>query len=76
MTRPDILIVDGHAFSWRRLCELRHQQIEEWSKIEARQPPLFELKTDCRPATERTAALRYAEPTLFTGMPTRRQSTG
>jgi len=67
MARPDILMVDGHAFSWRRLCELRRQQIEEWSRVEVRQPALFALKTDCRPATERTAAGRYAEPTLFVG---------
>jgi hypothetical protein len=25
---PDTLIVDGHAFSWQRLCELRQQQLE------------------------------------------------
>jgi hypothetical protein len=23
MAKPDTLIVDGHAFSWQRLCELR-----------------------------------------------------
>jgi hypothetical protein len=23
MAKPDILIVDGHAFSWQRLCDLR-----------------------------------------------------
>jgi hypothetical protein len=74
MARPDILMVDGHAFSWRRLCELRRQQIEEWSKIEARQPALFELKTDRRPATERTAAGRYAEPTFFATTPAHRES--
>jgi hypothetical protein len=76
MARPDILVVDGHAFSWRRLYDLRRQQIEEWSKVEARQPALFELKTDCRPATERTAARRYAEPTFFAVMPTRLESAG
>jgi hypothetical protein len=27
MAKPDILIVDGHAFNWQRLCELRRQQI-------------------------------------------------
>jgi hypothetical protein len=26
---------------------------------------LFELKDDCRPTAERTAAGRYLEPTLF-----------
>jgi hypothetical protein len=35
---------------------------------------LFELKDDCRPATERTAAGRYAEPTFFAATPARRES--
>jgi len=30
------------------------------------QPPLFELREDCRPAAARTAAGRYLEPSLFT----------
>jgi hypothetical protein len=24
----DVLIVDGNPYSWRRLCELRRQQLE------------------------------------------------
>jgi hypothetical protein len=39
-----------------------------------RQLALFELKDDCRPATERTAAGRYAEPTFFAATPARRES--
>ena len=31
----------------------------------ARQLALFELKEDCRPAAERTAAGRYREPTFW-----------
>ena len=31
----------------------------------AEQPPLFELLEDCRPASERSAAGRYSEPSLF-----------
>jgi hypothetical protein len=69
MAKPDILIVDGHGFSWQRLCELRRQQLEDWKKSEARQPALFELQTDYRPPTERTAAGRYREPTLLDCMP-------
>jgi hypothetical protein len=68
MAKPDILIVDGHAVSWQRLCELRRQQLEAWKKSEARQPALFELHTDCRPRDERTAAGRYREPSLLDGM--------
>ena len=68
MAKPDTIIVDGHAFSWRRLCELRRQQMEVWTKVEARQPALFELRTDSRPRAERTAAARYQEPSLLDGM--------
>jgi len=65
MTKPDTIIVDGHAFSWQRLCELRRQLLEEWKGAQPSQPALFELKDDSRPVAERTAAGRYREPTLF-----------
>lgn len=65
MEKPDTLIVDGHAFSWQRLVELRHAQLEAWRAEQMRQPTLFELKEDCRPEAERTAAGRYREPNLF-----------
>lgn len=65
MAKPDTLLIDGHAFSWQRICELRRAQLEAWRAEQMRQPALFELKTDCRPATERSAAGRYREPTLF-----------
>lgn len=65
MPKPDTLIVDGHAFSWQRLVELRRQQLEAWQAERVRQLALFELKDDSRPAAERTAAGRYREPTFF-----------
>ena len=65
MAKPDTLIVDGHAFSWQRLCELRRQQLEAWKSTQPSQPALFELKEDHRPAAEQTAAGRYLELTLF-----------
>ena len=68
MAKPDVLVVDGHAFSWRRLCALRRQQLEAWKAAEERQAALFELKTDCRPRGERTAAGRYREPSLLEKM--------
>jgi hypothetical protein len=68
MPKPDTLIVDGHAFNWQRLCELRRQQLEEWKAAQPSQPALFELKNDCRPAAERTASGRYQEPKLFAKM--------
>jgi hypothetical protein len=66
VAKPDILTVDGHAFSWQRLVELRRQQLEAWRAEQCRQLTLFELKEDCRPSAERTAAGRYAEPMLWT----------
>ena len=68
VAKPDTLVVDGHGFSWQRLCELRRQQLEAWRAAEQRQLALFELKEDCRPLAERTAAGRYAEPTLLDQM--------
>ncbi len=68
MAKPDIILVGGHAYSWQAICELRRQQLEVWKAAQARQLALFELKDDSRPAAERTAARRYREPTLFTGM--------
>ena len=65
MAKPDTLIVDGHALSWQRLCDLRRQQIEAWKKTAGKQPALFELRNDHRPPAERTAAGRYREPSLF-----------
>lgn len=61
----DILIVDGHAFSWKRLCELRRDQLEAARKAEAAQLALFEARKDCRPVAERSAAGRYLEPGLL-----------
>jgi hypothetical protein len=65
MAKPDTIIVDGRAYSWARLIELRRQQLEIWRAEQCRQLALFELKDDCRPEAERTAAGRYREPTLL-----------
>jgi hypothetical protein len=61
----DTLIVDGRAYSWRRLCELRRAQIEAQNRARLRQLALFELREDSRPVTERTAADRYQQPSLL-----------
>jgi hypothetical protein len=61
----DTIIVDGRAYSWRRLCELRRAQIEAREQSRLRQLALFELHEDCRPVTERTAAGRYQQPSLL-----------
>jgi hypothetical protein len=65
MAKPDIILIGGHAYRWKEICELRRRQLEAWKAAQHRQFALFELKDDCRPTTERTAAGRYAEPTLF-----------
>ena len=61
----DRFMLDGRAYSWRKLCELRREQLEARRKAEGFQPVLFELREDCRPAAERTAAGRYSEPNLL-----------
>ncbi|HMA74472.1 MAG TPA: hypothetical protein VKP67_23725 [Xanthobacteraceae bacterium] len=71
MAKPDTIMIGGHAYRWQELCELRRQQLEAWKAAQPRQLALFEVKTDCRPATERTAAGRFQEPTLFAFMTTR-----
>jgi hypothetical protein len=69
MAKPDIILIGGHAYRWQEICDLRRQQLEAWKAAQFRQLALFELKEDCRPAAERSAAGRYAEPTLFAEMP-------
>jgi hypothetical protein len=65
MAKPDVIVIDGHGYSWQQLCELRRQQLEAWKAAQPSQPALFELKNDCRPEAERTVAGRYREPSLF-----------
>ena len=65
MSRPDKIIIDGRAYRWRDIIELRRQQLEAWKAARPEQPALFALKEDCRPATQRTVAGRYFEPSLL-----------
>jgi hypothetical protein len=65
MAKPDTILIGGHAYSWRQICEMRRRQLEVWKAAQSRQVALFELKTDSRPAAERTAAGRYLKPSLF-----------
>jgi len=67
MTKPDTLIVDGRAYSWRQLCKLRQRQLAAWEAGQPIQLALFEVKIDHRPAADRSADRRYAEPSLFGG---------
>ena len=61
----DTFIIEGRAYSWRALCELRKAPLEARRTAQGKQLALFELHEDCRPAPERTAAGRFQEPTLL-----------
>jgi hypothetical protein len=64
MTNPRFITIDGKRVLWRDLLTRRREQLAAAEKCE--QPALFELKQDCRPIAERSAAGRYLEPSLFT----------
>lgn len=73
MRRPDTIVIEGRAYSWRALVALRKTQLDAWRGpapapergAQGEQPALFELTLDCRPKPQRTAAGRYQEPTLL-----------
>jgi hypothetical protein len=64
MKEQRFIEVDGKRLLWRDLVEKRREQLRAAAK--ATQPALFELRDDSRPVSERTAARRYLEPSLFT----------
>ena len=66
---PDTIMIGGHAYIWRALCEQRRAELAAWRAAQPAQPVLFEVKEDQRPAAERTAASRYLEPTFLSVMP-------
>jgi hypothetical protein len=55
--------IDGKRYAWKDILQKRREQ----RQAALPQPTLFELKDDARPPSERSAAGRYAEPTLFDG---------
>jgi hypothetical protein len=63
LSAPKFIDIDGKRFVWRELLQRRREQLAAAARVE--QPALFELKDDCRPIPERTAAGRYNEPSLF-----------
>lgn len=65
MSRPATIIIEGRAYRWRDILQLRRQQITAWKAARPDQPALFPLIEDCRPKAERTVAGRYTEPTLL-----------
>ena len=61
----DRFMLDGRAYSWRALCDLRREQREAAKAARGKQLALFDLKEDSRPVHERTARRRFEEPGLF-----------
>lgn len=56
--------IDGKRYAWRDLVARYREQAK---RERAPEPTLFEMKEDVRPASQKTAAGRYAEPSLFDG---------
>lgn len=63
MTRSRYITIDGRRYLWRDVLQWRREQ--KAAQIRSEQPPLFDLKHDPRPASQRTASARYREPSLF-----------
>ncbi len=62
LSRPRLITIDGKRYLWCDLVKLYRAQ----AKPTAPQPTLFAVHEDRRPASERKAAGRYREPSLFT----------
>jgi hypothetical protein len=65
MSAPRFIEIDGKRHLWRDIVKLRQEQLRSAAEAEPTQQILFELHEDFRPATERSAATRYIEPSLF-----------
>jgi len=65
MSAPKFIEIDGKRHAWREIVKLRQEQCRAAAEAAPVQPPLFDLHDDYRPITERTAAARYLEPSLF-----------
>ena len=63
MAAPRFIVIDGKRHLWRDILKLRKEQVK--AAANAKQPTLFPLTIDARPAADRTAARRYLEPSLF-----------
>jgi len=66
MSNPLIIVIDGRADVWSELACVRCEDLRAMAK--ARQLTLIELKEDAQPASHRTAADRFLEPSLFAGL--------
>ena len=59
---PAFIVIVGKRYAWREILKLRREQRKATRQT---QLTLFELKDDCRPASQRTVDGRHVEPTLF-----------
>jgi len=66
MSRAPFVVIDGKAYRWKDILELRRAQLAAAGAAQASQLALFAgLHDDRRPTAERTASGRYLEPSLF-----------
>jgi hypothetical protein len=56
-------MLDGKKYLWKEIVTMRREQIK--AARQAAQLALFVLQDDARPKSQRTAAGRLEEPTLF-----------
>jgi hypothetical protein len=64
MSAPKFIKIDSQRVLWRDIVQLRREQRRH--AVLPEQRALFELREDRGRGTERTAAGRYVEPSLFT----------
>jgi hypothetical protein len=62
MALPKYVEIDGKRIAWRDLLRLRREQRKAAQRS---QLTLFEMRDDTRPKSQRSAAGRFSEPTLF-----------
>ncbi len=66
MTRAPFIVIDGKAYRWKDVLELRRAQLAAAEAAQGSQLALFAaLQDDRRPPAERTASGRYQQPSLF-----------
>jgi hypothetical protein len=61
MPLPKFVVINGQRIAWRKILKLRREQRTE----RPAQTTLFPLRDDVRPESQRTAAGRFENPTLF-----------
>ena len=66
MSRAPFILIDGKAYRWKDILDLRRAQLAAAEAAQGSLLALFaSLHDDRRPAAERTASGRYLQPGLF-----------